>query len=548
MSSTPDQSSAVRPSDVDPWIGRIVDQRYRVEEHLGEGGMGAVFVAEHLKLHKQVALKIIHPEFAGDGEVAARFAREAMASAQLDHPHVASALDYGTLPEGGAYLVMQLVRGMSLQQLVDREGAQAWPRACEVGAQVADALAAAHAKGIVHRDLKPENVLLEPRDDGSVLVKVLDFGIARVATVEGRPAPEGAAPGRALTRVGTVMGTPGYMAPEQAMGESVDARADLYSLGVALWEMIAGRTMFDTRDLTAIVTRQLTQDPPKLRDVVGPAIPEALDALVAALLARTPADRPASAAAVRDQLRALAFGASGSLPSPVYGPGDTGRHDPAIARTMLADTGSTGARPAVIGAPSVVASLGRMADSFHARPRAWLAGFGALGVVVVVVTLVIAFAGGGGEEASAEDDATATPPAAGFSLGGLLDPVGEALSSVPPEVQEKIDDLVNGDRSRKREQAARWLRRHDPASEVPEWALVGADLELARTCEVRRTAILRLGEIGEDAALPIVMRAYSAPRNGCGRFFRRYDCYACVRDDLPSVIDDLGGEVPATNE
>jgi serine/threonine protein kinase len=160
---TGDRETDVALFDDKLWLGRVIDERYRIERMLGEGGMGAVFLAEHLKLQKKVALKIILPQFAGDGEIAERFAREAMASAKLDHPHVASALDYGTLPEGGAYLVMQYVRGRSLRAAAV-EHAGDWRFACGIGAQIADALAAAHAAGIVHRDLKPDNVFLEPRE------------------------------------------------------------------------------------------------------------------------------------------------------------------------------------------------------------------------------------------------------------------------------------------------------------------------------------------------------------------------------------------------
>ncbi|MFW6023832.1 MAG: serine/threonine-protein kinase, partial [Myxococcota bacterium] len=299
------------------WIGRVVDDRYEVVERLGEGGMGAVFIAEHLKLRKRVALKVILPEFAGDGEMAARFAREAMASAKLDHPNVASALDYGTLPEGGAYLVMQLVRGDSLQALIDAQGRLPWPRACAIAAQVSDALSAAHLEGIIHRDLKPDNILLEPRDGGNDLVKVLDFGIARLSA-ESTQGVEGSAPTRALTRLGTVMGTPGYMSPEQAVGESVDHRTDLYALGVVLWEMLTGRELFEGHELTSIVTKQLTQDPPSVRQVTGDGtLPVDLEHLVLRMLARSAADRPEGAAEVRDQLQQLAYGLAPGAGRPV---------------------------------------------------------------------------------------------------------------------------------------------------------------------------------------------------------------------------------------
>ena len=286
----------------DEWLGRVIDDRYRIIERLGEGGMGAVFVAEHTKLQKRVALKVIHAHFAGNDEIAARFAREAMTSAHVEHPNVASALDFGALPEGGAYLVMQLVRGPSLSQHLEEHGALAYPEACRIAAQIADAIAAAHASGIVHRDLKPDNVVLMANDDGSQTVKVLDFGIAHVKA-------QNAAPDRvskALTRVGVVIGTPGYMPPEQATGQAVDERADLYALGVMLWELLTGVAPFRGQTFSEIVTRQLNAPAPELVLGSDRELPAELRQLVRALLERAPADRPSSASEVRDTLSKIA--------------------------------------------------------------------------------------------------------------------------------------------------------------------------------------------------------------------------------------------------
>ncbi|MDQ3037822.1 MAG: serine/threonine protein kinase, partial [Myxococcota bacterium] len=349
----PSGSSAASGFQTEGWIGRLVDGRYQIESLLGEGGMGAVFLAQHVKLAKKVALKVILPQFAGDGELAERFAREAMASAKLDHPHVASALDYGSFPEGGAYLVMPYVRGRSLRdaiesQIVSPSGGAGWRFACEIGAQIADALSAAHAQKIVHRDLKPENVILEPREDGSELVKVLDFGVARVVS-DDADGGHGAA-GKALTRIGTIIGTPGYMAPEQALGESVDTRADLYALGVLLWEIIAREQLFPEDDLTAILTKQLTSEAPRLVTIV-PDLPPELDEIVARLLARARDDRPQRAGEVRDLLSRLALGAtlerkmlSGEISVPF-------RVETPAPHARTAD--STGAQAAVGAAPTM---------------------------------------------------------------------------------------------------------------------------------------------------------------------------------------------------
>jgi serine/threonine protein kinase len=304
------------PTLAQGWVGRIIDKRYRINELIGEGGMGSVFAAEHLNLHKDVAIKIIRPDFGADSEVAVRFAREAMATAQLEHPHVVSAIDYGLLPEGGAYLVMQLVRGRSLTEILELQGQLHWSKACELGAQVADAMSAATSLGIVHRDLKPDNILIQPRKDGTDLVKVLDFGIARIRD-QGRSAPAGAMPAEKLTQTGAIIGTPGYMAPEQAVGDKIDHRADLYALGVVLWETIAGRRLWDIGDMMTLIKTQLGKPAPRIREVVDDeTIPKELDDLIAQLLSRSPADRPSQAGVVCDILHKLSFAPlTGEYPS-----------------------------------------------------------------------------------------------------------------------------------------------------------------------------------------------------------------------------------------
>ncbi|MDD9970330.1 MAG: serine/threonine-protein kinase, partial [Myxococcales bacterium] len=308
--------------DPDAWIGRVLHDRYRILRRLGGGGMGAVFVAEQLTLHKEVAVKVVRPELANSGEIAARFAREAMAMAQFEHPHVASAIDYGVLDDGSAYFVMQLVRGDSLRSLLRAGGALPWRKACAIAAQVADALSAARASGVVHRDLKPDNILIESREDGSELVKILDFGIAQVdEAAASTAAVEGAKPGQTITQVGTVMGTPGYMAPEQAVGGKVDHRADLYSLGVVLWECVAGRELWVGSDAIDVLTRQLKEDAPPIRSVAQEAaLPLDLELIIQQLLSRRPDDRPDQAGDVRDALRALSLMAAGGWEATRGGP------------------------------------------------------------------------------------------------------------------------------------------------------------------------------------------------------------------------------------
>jgi serine/threonine-protein kinase len=414
---------------------------------------------------------------------------------------------------------MQLVHGRSLAEVIEREGAIPWARATGLAAQVADALAAAHAAGIIHRDLKPENILLEPRDDGSELVKVLDFGIASVSMDDG-PAPEGAAPKRALTRVGMVMGTPGYMAPEQAMGEKVDERADLYSLGVILWESAMGTELFPGTELPAIVHRQLTEPAPSLADVGGP--PE-LTALVARLLAREPSGRPESASAVRDALRQMTWRTSAAGPIT----GALPRVDPVSGELALALIDEQAPGPSPERAPTILATA--QPDPRHKALLIAAAVASAAIVLLIGLSLGLYFM---------------------FSDGGPERPgvITQARRAAEPEmsraVQVKIDRMVQGHGQNTRRSAARWLSRHEPVEEVPAWSRAVAGLEIARGCRTRREALRKIRDLGDVRALPSVERYHHAPHRGCG-LLRQSDCYGCVRDDLRQTVEALGGDPDA---
>jgi eukaryotic-like serine/threonine-protein kinase len=309
------------------WTGRVIDQRYRVVRPLGEGAMGSVYVADHLTLNKQVALKVIRAEFAGNRELLARFAREALAGSRIEHPSVVPALDYGALPEGGAYLVMPLVPGALLTDVLLARGRLPWQHVAHWGAQIADALAAAWAQGFVHRDLKPDNIMLESRAGSAPIARIIDFGVAKMCDhMSSAAAP---ATGRApvLTKEGTIIGTPGYMAPEQALGRTASHAADLYSLGVVMWEALVGQPRWVGESLRAILQAQLTETRPSARQAIGHQnVPEALDRLIERLVAARPEERPRDARAVRDELRAL-------LHAPASGPtGHAGARSPLATR------------------------------------------------------------------------------------------------------------------------------------------------------------------------------------------------------------------------
>ena len=295
MSSSPPPSS-----EAQELVGVIISGRYRIDALLGEGGMGAVYRAEHIHMRKIVALKVLHRRMTANEEAVKRFEREAVAAARIEHPNVAQATDFGRIDGGAFYLVLEFADGTSLSDVINTEGALEPLRAVQIAGQIADALHAAHTEGIVHRDLKPDNVMLVPQEDGSERVKVLDFGIAKLES-----------DGAQLTKMGSVFGTPQYMAPEQAAGRTVDTRADLYALGLIVYEMLTGDPAFGGSDILSLLTQQMTQAPPPL----PPTVPEALSEAVMALLVKDPDHRVQTAAEARSRFAALEAG--GLLVEPI---------------------------------------------------------------------------------------------------------------------------------------------------------------------------------------------------------------------------------------
>ena len=256
---------------------------YELVKRLGSGGMGDVYLARHVRLGREVAVKILKPEFASQADIVQRFFQEAKVVNEINHPHIVEIHDFVEEPGRGVYCVMELLQGQSLVQLIEQQqGSLPVKRAAKLFAQVCDALDAAHRRGVVHRDVKPDNIFVSQAADGSDFVRVLDFGIARRLT-----------PGHSRTEVGAVLGTPYYMAPEQAAGRPVDGRADVYSVGIALLESLCG----DARQAIGRLPLQVTRS--------GEAVPDALGVLLKRCLALDPSQRPASAAEVRDSLSAI---------------------------------------------------------------------------------------------------------------------------------------------------------------------------------------------------------------------------------------------------
>jgi serine/threonine-protein kinase len=309
---------SMRPGGASSLIGTILSGRYRIERVIGEGGMGAVYQAEHTHMRKRLAIKVLHPEMSRLTEVVQRFEREAMAAAHIDHPNVATATDFGKLEDGSFFLVLEYVEGKSLRDAIGKSRLTV-ERALHITRQIASALQRAHALGIVHRDLKPENVMLVERDGDTDFVKVLDFGIAKVPV--GELGTGNAAPGQpVLTQLGMVYGTPEYMAPEQALGQAVDARADLYALGVMAYEMLTGQRPFEHESKVALLGMHVTAPvPPMATKAPDAVVPPEVEAIVVRLLAKESTQRFTDAKELVDTISATwaQLAAQGRMSLPV---------------------------------------------------------------------------------------------------------------------------------------------------------------------------------------------------------------------------------------
>ena len=271
------------PGAKDPYIGTTFDHRYKIEKLLGEGGMGFVYLARHKVIDKKVAVKVLRSDMARDREILERFLQEARAASSIGNPHIIDISDFGDLPDGSTYFVMEFLDGRSLIQLNEDKDKRLEPELiAKIAIQMANGLAAAHERGIIHRDLKPENIFIIQRGIDKEFVKILDFGIAKVATSGDNK----------LTRAGAVFGTPHYMSPEQAAGAPLDHRTDIYSLGIMLYEMVSGQLPFVADNFMGILSQHMYQAPaPLAKYGLEPPCPFDLEAIIFKCLSKAPEDR-----------------------------------------------------------------------------------------------------------------------------------------------------------------------------------------------------------------------------------------------------------------
>ncbi|WP_232287368.1 serine/threonine-protein kinase [Anaeromyxobacter dehalogenans] len=461
-------------------VGTCLDGRYELTGHLATGGMGAVFQARHVHLRKDLAVKVLRPELSASPDLVERFRREAEIASALQHDHIVHVTDFGRTEEGWLFLAMELLTGESLFDRLRREGALAPAAAVPVLWQICAGLGAAHAMGVVHRDLKPENVFLARTASGREVAKILDFGIAKMTDPSSGCA----------TQAGMVVGTPEYLAPEQATGGAVDARADLYAVGLIAWRMLAGHHPFTAPDARGLLMKQATAPVPPLAE----ARPElaawpALVAVVARACEKEPGARPASAAELGEALAAalgpgfaLPPGATPApsppplasaefelvaheLPTPpvaaprtltlpgpaaiaVHGPGATARRLAARAADALARAAASLARARAAARPALEALGRRAAAGARAHPRRAAAAAGA-GVLALALVGGIAWARARPAAEAREHLAAGRPAEARLALEAALrsrpkDPEllllhGRALHRLPGRAADGVE-------------------------------------------------------------------------------------------------------------
>jgi len=419
-------------------IGAIIDGRYRIDALVGRGGMGVVYRAEHVAIRRTVALKLLHSSLAGIPELRSRFEREAAAIGRIEHPNCVNVSDFGALDDGSLYLVMEFLEGRSLGEVLEREHHLRPRRALRVLRHVLTGLGYAHEMGVVHRDIKPDNVFLTLGPSSEESAKILDFGIAKmIDEVRDEDVK--------LTQAGVAFGTPVYMSPEQALGNPVDGRADLYAASVMAFEMLTGRPPFFSDDKLEVMSMHTTRDVPAMDDVLvdggypGATVPPAVEELVRRGLAKRPIDRWASAqtyiAALDEILLDMALD---------HAPDATPAPEAQHSDNVRTHSGTTGAQPlvtttgsSVIGRPSAAgAGTDLPPESLRSMPVVlprkrtgrqgalplWrqplvIAGAGAAVAVAAAIAIVIGTSGGGGDDDKMVESAAATRAAAELGRG-----------------------------------------------------------------------------------------------------------------------------------
>jgi len=477
----------------------VLDQRYRIDAVLGTGGMGRVYRGEHTGIGRTVAIKVLHADLGRNREAAARFQREALASGRLDHPNIVGVSDFGVLDQGACYLVMEALEGEALGTRLDREHRMPWREAVAIIRGVLLGLRHAHERGVVHRDIKPDNIFLAVKD-GELVVKILDFGIAKLYA--------GSGDDPATTRAGLTVGTPAYLSPEQAVGGAITPASDLYSASIVLFEMLAGKTPFAQADPLAMLGAHVGKPPPHLLDVAPDAeLPDGLDALVQHGLAKLPPDRIGSAGeylALLDELpgEAAPVRAISSPAIEALGTAPTA-HTPFPAQTPM---------PANVAVPAKTSAIGAVSMPVVPVPSQWVMRAGIIVGIIALLAIVLAIA-----------THHSTPPAPPPPPPAHVKPAAAPKAAPPDPKPAVVAPAVTA-----------------PPPEDPDRELKAAlhELDAGKTCADRKAAIPKLVELHDQRALAPLRGARYRMRGGV-LGFNQENTNACLRTDLDAAIKAL---------
>jgi len=492
-------------------IGSVLDGRYRIEAVLGTGGMGCVYRAEHTKIGKSVAIKVLHADLGRNREASQRFQREAIASGRLDHPNIVGVSDFGVLEDGACYLVMEVLEGESLGDRLNRDKRIAWVEALDILRGVLYGLRHAHERGVVHRDIKPDNVYLAHKD-GDPVIKILDFGIAKLYA--------GSADDPAQTRAGLTVGTPAYLSPEQAVGGAITPASDLYSASIVLYEMLAGRAPFEDKDPLAMLGAHVGRRPPPLSEAApGVDVPAALEAILSRGLAKTVADRISTATEYLALLDAFSppLHAMPRVTGQFATRAATAQPVPARSAVLVASVPASSATP-VPGATAVRGASARVPDS-QVREATDPRG-----------------------SAPAPPEAPRASELAGMPRAARAVSLADVSEPIPLIVGALVMSIAGRCVAREASPVAPAPTAPAPTAPAPAAAPVDRaaqvralvhGFEHGRTCGERRAALGKLVELREPLAAEVVKRARQRTATGD-------DGNACLTSDLDRAVKALG--------
>jgi serine/threonine protein kinase len=560
--------------------------------------MGCVYLAEHISIRRPLALKLLHPEVEGIDEVNQRFEREAFAIGRMDHPNCVNVSDFGKLEDGTLYMVLELLDGVLLSDLLDRETRLDWKRVLHIGRHILSALSYAHDAGIVHRDIKPENVILVDQDGDKDFAKILDFGIAKLRDDAHPEENTGLLNNDAkLTQHGVTIGTPTYIAPEQAYGQAIDGRADLYSLSVMLYEMLAGTPPFDADEVGTLLRMHVSNEVPLLSEMTDAEIPAPVERMIRRGLAKKPAYRIPTAEAYIEQIDDVLEEAqpTGSglreIPAKVVG-GLRGAVPPAVARVVRKKRSKKQIFAGVLVSVAVVSTLAfafgskkpeylpktplsplvpvaygpeakTAADMLaQGRPKeaaAYLIGHRAEVREEPYAQMVLGHAQASAQRnilalAAYEKAVTLEPKLAKDKLmrtnielmldkkaPGVVDAALEFLGVLARQgdwaAGDQLVDLASTSKTpRRRHTAMRVADEVGLGDRVDRLASYVLDLEQGETCPIRKEAVGKLRALGDTKAIPALRKARKRIRTEGALMKRKVNTNACLRTTANEAI------------